>query len=310
MTHFLDHCEIVCDSSDRDAWLVARTTGLGASDIPSILGCGFLSPAEVWASKRDLGLPESIDDVERVRWGNVMEPITISEYAKPYYSGREATRSGVMYRSKTHPWAMATLDATTVHPVHGVIPLEVKGLDAFRAETWQDGPPERVCYQVQTQMLVTGAACAAVACTIGGNRLVWCDVERDEAAIARIVLAGSRFWALVEAGKMPPIDSSPEWARVFAVANPETGGVVELGDDLRKFAIELESTRAEIKRLESVEQRLKNEVIAALGSASEGRFDDGSGYTYRTQTRAASVTRESTFRVLRASAKPSKRKAA
>jgi putative phage-type endonuclease len=311
VTNFLDHCEIVCDSSDRDAWLAARTTGLGASDIPSILGVGFLTPAEVWASKRGLGLPESIDDVERVRWGNVMEPITIQEYAKPYYSGRWAERSGVMYRSKAHPWALATLDATTLHPEHGVIPLEVKGLDAFRAETWQDGPPERVYYQVQTQMLVTGAKCATVACTIGGNRLVWCDVDRDEAAIASIVLRGSRFWDLVQSGEMPPPDTSAEWAQVFAVAHPEDGSVVELGDDVRRMAADFASMKATAKATETRLQMMKNEIIERLGCASEARFSDGTGLTYRTQSRAEHTVKASTFRVLRESAAPkSKRKAA
>lgn len=308
--NFLDHCTIVCDSANRDAWLAVRRTGLGASDIPSLLGCGFLTPAEVWAQKRGLPIPESIDNVERVRWGNVMEPITIQEYSQPYYSGRPATRSGVMYRSIEHTWLTATLDATTEHPEHGTIPLEVKGLDAFRAETWQDGPPERVYMQVQTQMLVTGAPCATVACTIGGNRLVWCDVERDAGAIARIIAAGSRFWPLVESGEMPPPDSTEEWARVFAIVKPEDGGTVELDDAFRSFATQIDELSARIKAMESEKQRLRNEVIAAIGTASEARFGDGSGFTYRTQTRAPHTVAASTFRVLRASAKPSKRKAA
>jgi putative phage-type endonuclease len=310
VTHF-PAAEIVCDSSDRDAWLAARTTGLGASDIPSILGCGFLTPAEVWASKRGLGLPESIDDVERVRWGNVMEPITIAEYGKPYYSGRWAERSGIMYRSKAYQWCLATLDAVTLHPVHHVQPLEVKGLDAFRAETWQDGPPERVYYQVQTQMLVTGAPCATVACTIGGNRLVWCDVDRDEAAIASIVLRGSRFWDLVQSGDMPPPDSSPEWAQVFAVAHPEDGSVVELGDDVRRMRDDLSLLKSTAKFLETRIQAAKNEIIERIGTATEARLPDGTGFTYRTQSRAEHTVKASTFRVLRESAAPkSKRKAA
>lgn len=310
MTSTFTACDLVCDSTNRDEWLALRTTGLGASDLPSLLGCGFLTPAEVYANKRGYDIPASLDDNERVRWGNVMEPITISEYAKPYYSGREAVHNGFMFRSKEHPWALATLDALTVHPEHGTIPLEVKGLDAFRAETWQDGPPERVYLQVQHQMLVTGAPCATVACTIGGNRLVWADVERDENAIARIVITGSRFWDLVQAGEMPPPDDSAEWARVFAVVHPDGGGTVELHPALRTFAEELEAAKAEIKRLESTEQRLKNEIIAAIGTASEARFDDGSGFTFRAQSRAEHTVKASTFRVLRASAKPSKRKAA
>lgn len=97
---------------------------------------------------------------------------------------------------------------------------------------------------------------------------------------------------------------------MFVAANPKDGSSVELDDSLRPYASDLEHLSNEIKRLESERQRVKNEIIHALGAATEGRFSDGSGFTHRMQTRAATITKESTFPVLRASAKPSKRKAA
>jgi putative phage-type endonuclease len=301
--------DVIGDSADRDLWLSLRRAGIGASDVASILGCGFSTLAELWAEKTGRVEPDDLSAIERIAWGNRLEPVIVSAYSEPCYSGRPVTRSGKLLRSRLHPWALATLDATTVHPVHGVIPLEAKKWSAFAADEWAEGAPEPYRIQVHAQMLVTDAPCASIACLIGGDRLVWCDVERDEALIARIVLECSRFWGYVERDEMPPPDSTPEWAKVFRAVTPEEpGAVAELDNGARMWAVILEQAQAAEKAAKADIARAKNELIARLGSAPEGRFADGTGFTYRAQTRAAHQVAESTFYVLRSSAAPKPRK--
>lgn len=303
-------CTVVGRDIPRDQWLASRATGIGASEVASILGVGFQTPAEVWLRKVGLAADEDLAaEVERIHWGQVLEPVIIDQYATARYAGRPTTRSGELLRSKAHPWALATLDAVTRHPSHGAIPLETKATDAFLAGDWEDGPPERYYLQVQAQMLVTGASIASIASLIGGNRLVWCDIERDEATIARIVFACSRFWDLVERREMPAADATSEWARAFAIANPEIAGTtVDLADDARPWADELARAKADEKAAEARVQRAKNELISRIGTASEARFGDGTGFTYRLQSRAEHTVSASTFRVLRESAAPKKTK--
>ncbi len=312
--HNFPGCTVVGRDIPREEWLASRATGIGASEVASILGVGFQTPADVWLRKVGLAKDEDLAaEVERIHWGNVLEPAIIAEYGAARYADRETRRSGMLLRSTEHPWALATLDAVTLHPEHGWIPLEAKNVDAFRSGDWEGGPPERVYLQVQAQMLVTGMRWASAACLLGGNRLVWCDVERDDATIARIVFACSRFWACVQSRAMPEPDATEEWAKAFAVAHPESGRTIGLDSSAREWADELARAKAEAKAIDARVQRAKNEIISRIGDASEARFEDGTGFTYREQTRAETVSRAATFRVLRESAAPkktSKRKAA
>jgi putative phage-type endonuclease len=305
--------EVVCTNENREAWLEGRRLGLGASDMPAVLGVGFCDPAEVWAKKRGL-IADDLDEYEFVQWGLRLEPVIIAAYSEPRYSGRPAERAGELLRSIMHPWALCTLDAWTVHPEHGRIPLEVKKSSEFAAEDWNDGPPETYYVQVQHQMLVTGAKHASIACLIGGQRLVWCDVERDEATIARIVLEGSRMWGYIERGETPPVDGTAGYARMIRALHPEEtpGAVVSLDEAQRFWQRELEETSAIIKLAEAREQRAKNEIATLIGDAEEGRFVDGSGWTFKRQVRAGYTVAPSETRVLRASKAPktTKRKAA
>lgn len=303
--------DTICSSSDREAWLLARNSGLGASDMPSVLGVGFRDPAEVWAEKRGV-LRDSLDEYEFVQWGLRLEPVIIEAYSEPRYAGRESRRAGELLRSIAHPWAMCTLDAWTLHPEHGWIPLEVKKSSEFAAEDWAGGPPEKYYVQVQHQMLVTGAEHASIACLIGAQRLVWCDLDRDEAMIGRIVREGERLWSYVLDGTPPPPDDTAGYARVMRALFPEEAPetCVALDEGARRWQRDIELAAAAIKEAEAREQRAKNEVMALLGAAEEGRFADGTGWTFKKQARAGYTVAPSETRVLRASKAPKKRKAA
>ena len=305
-----EHAVMIGHSSSREDWLETRGSGIGASEVASVLGVGFLAPAELWAQKTGQIPADDLSEVERIEWGNRLESVVAHAYAEPRYAGRPVKMSGQLLRSTVYPWAIATLDAVTLHPEHGWVPLEIKTASAFLASEWQDGPPEPYYLQVQAQMLVTGARWASVACLIGGNQLVWCDIERDETAIARIVAGCSRMWAYIVECTMPPPDNTPEWARVFATLNPESAdaSVVDLDESDLELAAELEAAKAARKAAEERETLAKNRLIERIGNASEARFRDGTGFTYRTQHRAGHTVAPSTFRVLRESAAPKKTK--
>lgn len=302
-----DHAVMVGHSHDRDTWLETRRTGIGASEVASVLGCGFRAPAELWAEKTGRIEADDLSEIERIEWGIRLEPTIIEAYSEPRYAGRMVQRGGELLRSVVHPWALATLDAVTMHPEFGPIPLEIKTASAFLASEWQDGAPDPYYLQVQAQLLVTGAPCGSIACLIGGQQLVWTDVVRDEAAIARIELVCSRFWEHVQEDRIVEPDATPEWARVFGQLHPEAAGkVAQLGDGDRDLVAELRAAQAARKAAEVREQLAKNLLVARIGDAEEARFEDGSGFTYRTIRRAAHTVAESTYRALRESTAPKK----
>ena len=197
--------EVVCSSDDRARWLDLRRTGIGASEIAAVLGeSRWKSPLAVYAEK--IGESSEQSDNEAMFWGIRLERPIVEVFGER--TGRPVESSGQLLRSSEHPWAIATLDARVYPREDRWWPLEAKTSSAFKAEEWAEGPPREYYLQVQHQMLVTGTPRASIACLLGGQRLVWCDVERDEIEIRRIVHAGRAFWDRLEGRAAPSPDGS------------------------------------------------------------------------------------------------------
>lgn len=63
---------IVNTYKNRDEWMEHRT-GIGASEIGSVLGVGFKSPIELWREKIDPSHRKDISEIARVQFGNDAE---------------------------------------------------------------------------------------------------------------------------------------------------------------------------------------------------------------------------------------------
>ena len=287
----------VCSSHDRPAWLRARRTGIGASEAAALVGeHSRLHLSHLVAEKRGL-FGDDEQACEMFEWGLRHEPTILASYASPRYAGRPSRSSSTLLRSAEHPWALATLDAWTRHPEHGDIPLELKVTD-FARDAWEYGPPPDFWWQLQHQMLVTGAPCASIACLLGPLRLVWCDVARDEAAIRRLVIAGRETWDLIQSDREPP---GPYDRETMAVLWPSSdGSEIELGESflyLDRERLELVAARkAATDRLDAID----DEIRAAMRTATTARLLDGrTTYSLKTQQRKEHVVKASEFRVLR-----------
>lgn len=293
--------QVVCDTIDEAAWLAARRTGIGASEISRVLG---VAPAswgtgfQLFAEKVGAVPPADLDDVEAIQWGRLLEPLIVKQYERR--TGRVSQARQVLLRSLEHPWALATLDGLTTDYTEEPWPLEVKTASAFIAEEWSDGPPEHYALQVQQQLLVTGAPKATIVCLLGGQRMVWADIERDEMQIRRIIHHGAAFWSRVERRDPPEPDASEGTKRTLAALFPhDTGEVVELPMALAEIVDEWQQAKREAKALEERIRLAENQIRATLGDASVGVLPGGDRVTWKEQHRAEHVVAASSFRVLR-----------
>lgn len=284
--------EVVCSSEDRETWLRARMGGIGASEAGACLGeHSRLSLAALVARKRGL-VVEDDERAEWASWGLLHEPAIAKAYASPRYAHRPVERSTDLLRSKAHPWALATLDAWTIHPTHGRIPFEIKTTDYAR-DAWAEGPPPDYDWQLHQQMLVTGAPCASIACLLGPYRLVWCDVDRDETKIRRLIVAGREAWSLIRSDREPPAPFDRETFQAFWPR--DDASEIELPEDF----LEIDRERTELaiakaaasKRLDEID----DEIRLAMKNAAKARiFGSEASYSLRTQRRNGTE-----FRVLR-----------
>ncbi len=289
--------EVICDVSGRDAWLAERAQGIGASEIAAVLGeSPWQSPVELYAEKIG-SYSRDLSDSEPVFWGLRLEASIIEAYAER--TRRHTRKAGLLLRSIEHPWALCTLDGETWTDGAEPWPFEVKNVSSFKGDEWVDGPPEHYRLQVMQQMLVTGAQKATIAALLGGQRMVWCDVHRDDITIRRIIHHGSRFWERVQRRDMPNPDGSEGTRKALQALYPDGKGTVALPATALDAADELELVREKLRDLEARKGTIENTVRAALGDAEMGILPDGRHFSWKLQHRKAATIAASSFRVLR-----------
>lgn len=287
----------VCRSSDRAEWLEARRSGIGSSDAAAVLGASpFASPLSVYTDK--LGETGEQEETEAMRWGTLLEPVVIAEFGK--VTGRPVLRDGDLVRSNDHPFMLATCDASQTKErwsgVPGVLEIKTSGFG-----NWEDGIPRHVWVQIQHQMAVTGKTWGSVAVLLGGNRLKWADVERDDKFIAETLIPElADFWQRVQDRRPPKPDGSESAREALKALYPDDdGSTVQLPGDLIDLDREREALRLQRKDMDARLELIDQEIKAAIGGASAGVLASGVTYTHKLQHRKETVLAATSFRVLR-----------
>ena len=149
--------------------------------------------------------------------------------------------------------------------------------------------------QVQHQLVVTGAHRATIACLIGGQRLVWCDVERDEQTIARIVARGSAFWRCVESGEEP---RATDLASVRALHPRDDGSEVALDAEADDLIERIEAEQMAQKLVTGRIEAAKARLAQLMGPARLGATGGGRVVTWTTSERAGYTVAPTTVRTL------------
>lgn len=290
--------DVVCDATDAN-WLDLRETGIGASEIASVFGVSpWMSALALYASK--IGAYErDFTEVEAVYWGHKLEDDIVDGYQER--TGRPTRRAGKLLRSRSHPWAMCTLDGETTAAANDSHwwPFEAKNVTIFKASEWEGGAPEHYRLQCMQQMLVTGEQKATIAALLGGNRLVWQDVHRDEDEIRRIIYHGERFWKRIQARDIPMPDGSESSRKALNALYPDGSGSLVLPRTAADAADRLDELKAQIKRLTDEREAIENTVKLALGETEIGHLPDGRSFSWKLQHRKECVVKASSFRVLR-----------
>lgn len=273
---------ITCDT-EKD-WREARRQGLGASDAPVVMGLSpWRSPLQLYAEK--LGLNEvAPEETERMRWGRRLEPLIIDVYAEVTRRTAERSNPLLIHRSDQQPFMQATLDgwvSASDRLSPGV--LEVKTTGLFRAEDWAEAPPLMYQVQVQHALAVVKAQWGSVVVLIGGQRLLWADVERNQPFIDVLIEKEAAFWNRLQAKEPPRPDDSAETAKLLRRLYPreQTGLVVTLPPEANEWDVALIRAKADKAEAEKRERLYKNLLQAAIGEAEAGALPDGTLYQWK-----------------------------
>ena len=282
---------------DRATWLTARRAGIGASEAPALIGVSrWSSPLRLYAEK--LGLAEPIDETEAMRWGTALEPIVADRYVEETKREVLAPPPFTIYHRPDRPWMLATPDRFVTKSARGVGGLEIKTTGFLKAEEWSEEPPLRVEVQAQQQMCVMGWTWVSIAVLIGGQRFLWCDVERNDPFIARLIECGEAFIDRLKRQDPPPADATAHdlLAKLYPTADGQSV-------PLPAAALAWDATRLEaqeqLKHWKAVQDEADALLKGAMGAATFGVLPDGTTYRWKASERKGYVVRATTVRTLR-----------
>jgi len=286
----------------RTQWHKQRKLAVGASESAAILGVDpWSSPLEVWARKTGRIVDDDLED-ERMKWGHILEPVILGEFQERIGSGIAVSRHDQtnVVRHRNFP-AIPMSCTPDAHGSDGRL-IQIKTTSAFNSEAWKDGPPLHVQVQEQHEMAVCERELATVVALIGGQRLKFWDIERNDSFIEMLEEQCSAWWErFVMCDEQPPADDGDtKTIRMLEKLHPDDSGEeVILGDDFIEIDQQLQTIKESMKALRSEQKELENKLKGAIGAATFGILPSGISYSWKTQNRAGYTVADTKFRVLR-----------
>jgi putative phage-type endonuclease len=271
---YLTNCKVystVAQSDDEEAWLKARTRGIGGSDIGAICGVSpFTSARQIYLNKtgqfQDALKPGEAAQ-ERMHFGHLLEPIVAEEYARR--TGAKLVSINATLQHKDFEWALANVDRLIVDdegkPI-GV--LECKTTSEYNNDAWESGDLlTSYIYQLNWYLWILGLEKGAFACLVGGNKFYHYDVFRnDELLKYTIIPAAKSFWYdNVLALKEPEMQSTDTEFINSIYSSVVKNSEIVLDDDISNdLAATIFDCKAKIKELtktmEEAQNRLKDRI--------------------------------------------------
>ncbi len=292
------------ETTAREAWLAERMNSIGASEAAAALGVHpHQSPLALFNVKCGFVEPDDLSGNEAVEFGIRLERPIIEAFSER--SGRNVTPwpqfKITRHPSKPHisctPDAVEYEDAGIQSEATSVV--QIKTASAWLAREWKDEPPLHYQVQVMQEMAVLDLPRATLVVLIGGQRLKWFDVPRDDAFIEVMLQRLDEFWACVQSRTPPAIDWSESCSLALKKLHPlDSGAEVQLPEEAADWDAELRDAKAKIKELEQVEKLNENRLKAAIGDNTYGVLPDGSRYSWATRDRKGYTVQPTTYRQL------------
>lgn len=228
--------------NQRDAWLQARQSGIGGSDIASILGLSqWGSPLSVWQSKREI---VEVEENEYMRAGRMLEPIVVSYFVDQTQLATIEPDNAI-YRRIDTPY-LCTPDRFIVYDANEFGVLECKTTQQYI--TAPDIPLSWLC-QLQWTLMVCNEKRGALAWLRNGVYFDYMEMERDEEFCDMMVERAREFWVEYVLPGIPPAPiNDTDVKALYPVSLAGTS--IEATDAMLEAWQRLVTLRAEIAKLE------------------------------------------------------------
>ena len=197
--------------TNRD-WLHFRTKGIGASDVPSILGFSeYESPMAKFDEKISLNPKRKFENLAMFL-GKKAETLnaemweywdgSVEGMMANYYSGnkiRRCRKINAYVQNPKFPWLFVSLDRIINKHVYkgkqfGEGALELKNLSSYEEAKWEGGIPLKHILQVQTQMTVCEFDYGELGVKLDDRNYTVYPFERNKSISEQIIDQTHDFW--------------------------------------------------------------------------------------------------------------------
>jgi len=269
-TEMMDKIRASTASYKREADQIVRSQGIGGSDASIIEGVNpFKNKVELWEEKTGIRIPQDLSDVEKIKWGLLLEDIIAKEYADR--TGKRVRNVNRTYRHKEYPFLQGHIDKKIEGENAGV---EIKNVGLRQAKYWNKQPPVYYEYQVLHYLAITGFDYFDVVALVGGQELMIHTIRRDEERIEKLVQKEVEFWNEYVLKKVPPMpETSGECASLFPIGTVDKVAYLPVGDDylIEEYHENVDLIKRTEKRNDAIKTSFQNNMKdASVCENSEG----------------------------------------
>lgn len=267
----------VLDDLTRPEWLELRKEGLGGSDAAAVLGLDeWRSPFELYLEKIGEHPDGDRDRAnEAMEWGQILEEPICQRFASK--TGIEIIRPRHLLRHPEHRFIMGNPDRFLLHPdERGPGILEAKTTSDWQSDLWDEEPAERALIQWTHYAAICDVTWGYIACLIGGQRLVYYRVERDDELVRMLIELEAEFWERVQTLDQPPVTGMHSDSELLKrMWKAEKDKKVLLGDEALDIQARYWDAHKALKKAEWDKDCAGNELRLLLGDAEFGVLANG-----------------------------------
>ena len=242
--------------------LKQRKKSIGGSEIAAICGQSkYRSALDVYLDKIN---PEANDNgtSEFAHWGNVLEPVIASEYARRT-SAEVSIEPDIIYHPE-HPWAHANIDRW-IGDKQAI--LECKTADKFLAKDWGDETdkvPDAYLLQCAWYSAICNVPYVDIAVLIGGNDFRIYKYVKNENLEKNLLRIGKEFWHNNVLKQVPPPPkTASDCDKLYGI---ETGELIEATHEDVEMCEMLKQTKEKIKELTETAKDLEVTLKKRIGN--------------------------------------------
>ncbi|MGL5580510.1 MAG: lambda-exonuclease family protein [Cetobacterium sp.] len=148
----LENIELLTFKDEKE-WLEIRKTGIGGSDVGTILGVNkYKNDYTLFQEKLGRKIPDDLSENEAVNRGKKAEKHLL-ELCNIYNPSKKFFSPEVTFKRKDKPWMIANLDGISEDLTEG---LEIKTACVNDFSEWRNKIPDTYYCQIMHYMAVTG----------------------------------------------------------------------------------------------------------------------------------------------------------